>query len=511
MDHDFIEFSYCFTARLSQLLGNSCLLKATLERALRSHLSLAEIGPPAHLPLLGKPASAKLPLLFVYEPNEQLLRYIHHVLASCFELQLFTKPSSLIEALDHDQGPDLIMLAWSSMDSSLEVLQQVICKNRRHPILLLSASSNSEEIACAVRLGASGVIQKPFHDGDLKVALGIHLHPKSAVGNNGELTKQTRLSEGYTFVRSSQKMRKIEEQAALIAQSEIPVLLLGESGTGKEVLARYLHSMSARSNEMFLRLNCAAMPVDLLESELFGYEKGAFTGATQTKPGKFELCNGGTIFLDEIGEMPAILQAKLLHVLQDGTYLRLGGRLPQRSDVRVIAATNIDITAAVAQKTFREDLYYRLNGFTIDLPPLRERKDEIAMFARYFMDNGSRKYSRSPLPLSPNLLTSLERYHWPGNLRELENVINRYLITADTTLILEELLPRLDLLAAKESAEPDLGHKARMRRLKGNAESIAIVKMLEETKWNRKEAAKRLQVSYRTLLYKIRQYELARN
>ena len=212
-----------------------------------------------------------------------------------------------------------------------------------------------------------------------------------------------------------------------MARADIPVLILGESGTGKEVATLFIHKMSSRSQRSFMKVNCAAMPADLLESELFGYEPGAFTGAVKSKPGKFEICNNGTIFLDEIGEMPAVLQAKLLQVLQDGSFSRLGSRTSVKVDVRVIAATNIDIKAAIAQKTFREDLYYRLNGFTLKMPPLRERIEEIPILARHFMRKVAAKYEREPLPISPALMQALCSYPWPGNLRELENTIKRYL------------------------------------------------------------------------------------
>src|SRR5947199_1634734 len=178
----------------------------------------------------------------------------------------------------------------------------------------------------------------------------------------------------------------------------------------------YTHQMSRRAGRMFLKVNCAAVQADLLESELLGYEQGAFTGAVKTKPGKFEVCNGGTIFLDEIGEMPAILQAKLLQVLQDGTFMRLGSRAPMKVDVRVIAATNINMKEAMANKTFREDLYYRLNGFTLNIPALRDRKEEIPVLAEYFMRKGARRYGRDPLPFSQRLLEALVSHNWPGNL-----------------------------------------------------------------------------------------------
>jgi transcriptional regulator with PAS, ATPase and Fis domain len=307
-------------------------------------------------------------------------------------------------------------------------------------------------------------------------------------------------------------MRDLESQASLVARADIPLLILGESGTGKEILALYTHMMSARSQHIFLKVNCAAVPAELLESELFGYEQGAFTGAVKTKPGKFEVCTGGTIFLDEIGEMPAILQAKLLQVLQDGTFSRLGSRSPMKVDVRVIAATNINMKEAMAQKTFREDLYYRLNGFTLNIPPLRERREEIPVLSEYFMRKGAKRYGRDELPFSPKLMNALTKHVWPGNLRELENVVNRYLVLGDERAILEELSPSSSSQNASNSnAETSngAGLKALVRGLKGDAEATAIARVLEGTGWNRKAAASDLQISYKALLYKIKQYDLS--
>jgi transcriptional regulator with PAS, ATPase and Fis domain len=306
-------------------------------------------------------------------------------------------------------------------------------------------------------------------------------------------------------------MKEIESQCRLVARADIPVLILGESGTGKEVATLFIHKMSARSQRSFMKVNCAAMPADLLESELFGYEPGAFTGAVKAKPGKFEICNNGTIFLDEIGEMPAVLQAKLLQVLQDGSFSRLGSRTSVKVDVRVIAATNINIKAAIAQKTFREDLYYRLNGFTLVMPPLRERVEEIPTLAKHFMRKVAAKYEREPLPISSLLMQALSSYPWPGNLRELENTIKRYLILNDERTIIDELHPRpgVDLSAAGEDEANENGSlKHLVRNLKDGAESAAIARALEGTAWNRKAAASELQISYKALLYKIKQYHL---
>jgi transcriptional regulator with PAS, ATPase and Fis domain len=309
-------------------------------------------------------------------------------------------------------------------------------------------------------------------------------------------------------------MRKIRSQAALVANVDIPVLLLGESGTGKEVLGRLIHKLSPRAHRTFLKVNCAAVPADLLESELFGYEQGAFTGATHAKPGKFELCNRGTILLDEIGEMPPILQAKLLHVLQDQQFSRLGSRSVIKVDVRILAATNINIPEALASKRLREDLYYRLNAFTMQIPPLRERKEEIPILLKHSMSRMAERYARPPLPLSPALLQACQNHSWPGNLRELNNFLKRYLILGDENLAVTELLPRNDGTGglpadpSHRAAEPG-GLKSLARTAKDEAEAQAITQALEQTNWNRKQAAAILQISYKALLYKIRQYGIA--
>jgi transcriptional regulator with PAS, ATPase and Fis domain len=307
-------------------------------------------------------------------------------------------------------------------------------------------------------------------------------------------------------------MRQLRAQAMQVAKFDFPVLLLGESGTGKEVLAQLIHKYSERAHRTFLKINCAAMPSELLESELFGYEPGAFTGATKAKPGKFELCNKGTLLLDEIGEMSPALQAKLLQVLQDGQFSRLGGRNTVKVDVRVLAATNINMTQAIAQKTFREDLYYRLNSFVLRMPSLRERRDEIPMMLRHFMMHVADRYA-CPLPaISPRLVKACEEYPWPGNIRELENFVKRYLVLGDETAAITELQqgtpkePEAGILVRMEPQQPDL--KQMMRTLKNGAEMEVIAKALEDTAWNRKRAATMLNISYKALLYKIRQYDI---
>ncbi|MBV9669913.1 MAG: sigma 54-interacting transcriptional regulator, partial [Acidobacteriales bacterium] len=313
------------------------------------------------------------------------------------------------------------------------------------------------------------------------------------------------INENVSFVHCNRRMREIRAQCALVAKVDLPVLILGESGTGKEVVAQYIHKVSPRGHRTFLKVNCAAMPADLLESELFGYEQGAFTGAVKAKPGKFEICNGGTILLDEIGEMPPALQAKMLQVLQDGCFSRLGSRTTIQVDVRVIAATNIEMKQAIAEKRFREDLFYRLNGFSLNLPSLRERKDEVPLMIEHFTQKLARKYECEPLAMPPALMVACMSHNWPGNLRELENFVKRWLVLGDEQVLLQEFLPaRQDVVMADVGGLKDL-----VRSMKDDAEAIAIARALETTRWNRKQAANELKISYKALLYKIRQYNLS--
>jgi DNA-binding NtrC family response regulator len=376
------------------------------------------------------------------------------------------------------------------------------------PAIALSCSYDSRSIVEAMNMGAVDVLIQPFGRGELKSSLQHWVNSPIAGGN--KQVHEITLSPNSSFVFSSERMKVIAAQCATIARVDLPILILGESGTGKEVLAQYIHQMSSCANRTFLKVNCAAMPADLLESELLGYEQGAFTGAVKSKPGKFELCDHGTIFLDEIGEMPPALQAKLLQVLQDGTFSRLGGRTTIKVDVRVIAATNIDIKAAIADRRFREDLYYRLNGFSLNLPPLRERTEEIPSFIRYFMQRMADKYARRPVSMSGELLATCMRYPWPGNLRELENFCKRFLVLGDEHAMTAELeqdrgamfaLPRI---ARDDSAAGGL--KKMVSNLKGEAEAEVIATVLQRNHWKRKQTAAELKISYKALLYKIRQY-----
>jgi len=448
--------------------------------------------------------------VYIQEDNQPLANYIADKLDPRYALRFFTEGEAMLKALQAAPAPDAIVMAWENAEKSAPLLSKTLSRADASVVFVASSSANVDELSLATRLGASGLLRKPYSAEDIEEAIERQFQPVASSVKGSEEPVETPLGDNTSFVRSSKRMREIETQVGLVARSDIPVLILGESGTGKEVLAKFTHAMSNRASKMFLKVNCAAMPTELLESELFGYEQGAFTGAVKTKPGKFEICNGGTIFLDEIGEMPALLQAKLLHVLQDGTFSRLGSRAPMKADVRVIAATNIDMKTAIAEKTFRQDLYYRLNGFSFTLPPLRERREEVSTFAKFFMQKSASRYGRDPLPISSTLMTALIQYPWPGNLRELENVISRFLVIGDEQAIVSELSARQPTVstAAIGDTSSSLGLKQLVRSLKGDAEAAAIASALEETKWNRKAAASKMKISYKALLYKIKEYEL---
>ncbi|MFZ0332573.1 MAG: sigma-54 dependent transcriptional regulator [Candidatus Acidiferrales bacterium] len=309
----------------------------------------------------------------------------------------------------------------------------------------------------------------------------------------------------------SPAMAELQRQIEMVAGVDVPVLLLGESGVGKEFAARTLHARSDRVGRTFLKINCAALPSELLESELFGYEQGAFTGAAKSKPGLFELCDRGTILLDEIGEMPSSLQAKLLHVLQDKQFSRLGGRRLLTVDVRVIAATNVNIERALEEKTFRTDLYYRLNTITLRIPPLRERRQDIPQFIEYFVEMLSVELGCRPRPLSKEVFEACLQYSWPGNIRELKSFVCRHLVLQDDDALISELFAGEEReLPGKSGGRVDRsGLKPRVASIRAEAERQMIEDCLRKNCWNRSETARTLHISTKTLWNKMRQYGIS--
>ena len=452
--------------------------------------------------------------ILIVDDEPQMVDFLRTLLeVESFEVETASGGAEAVERIQREPLPDLVLLDVAM--PGLDGLQTLELLHRAQPgikVIMLSCLSDPKTVVKAIRLGAQDYLPKPFRKAELDAAI------RRVLSRNGQQQEQAlpetaeEVGEGHFFIAASQAMHKIRGQVGMIAGVDVPVLILGESGTGKEVIARLIHKLSPRADKPFLKVNCAALPSELLESELFGFEAGAFTGAIKAKPGKFELCDKGTFFLDEIGEMPPALQAKMLHVLQDGRFSRLGSRSTVKVDVRVLAATNVNIPQALASKKLREDLYYRLNAFTVTVPPLRERPEAIPLLLRNFMVRFAERYARDPLPLTARLVDAAMRYSWPGNLREMENFVKRYLILGDEQQVIQDLQGVATPGSSSFSgpvAQPGNGDlKSLVRGLKDEAEIKAIGEALQRTNWNRKAASRLLKISYKALLYKIREYRL---
>jgi two-component system, NtrC family, response regulator AtoC len=309
-----------------------------------------------------------------------------------------------------------------------------------------------------------------------------------------------------------EEMRALRERLAKIAGANVPVLIQGESGTGKDIIARMIHATSPWKTGPWVKVNCPAIPGTLLESELFGYEKGAFTGAFGMKPGRVEMAHRGTLFLDEISELDMSLQSKLLQLLQDGQFCRIGAQEDKKVEVRVVCATNRKLEEEIANGTFRADLFYRINVVNLYIPPLRDRAGDIPQLVNHFLDSYNRKFNARAKPLSAELMTSLRKYHWPGNIRELENLMKRYVILGTEDAISAELRPREpDFFSADISVDGPVSLKKITRQAVRELERKIILKVLQHHHWNRKQAARALNISYRALLYKIRDAGLPSN
>ena len=307
-------------------------------------------------------------------------------------------------------------------------------------------------------------------------------------------------------------MRALRERLGKIAGANVPVLIQGESGTGKDIIARMIHISSPWKTGPWVKVNCPAIPGTLLESELFGYEKGAFTGAFGMKPGRVEMAHRGTLFLDEISELDMSLQSKLLQLLQDGQFCRIGAQEDKKVEVRVVCATNRKLEEEIANGTFRSDLFYRINVVNLYMPPLRERASDLPQLIAYFLECYNRKFNARAKPLSTDLMKSLRKYHWPGNVRELENLIKRYVILGAEDAIAADLRPRqVDFFSADINVDGPISLKKITRQAVHELERKIILKVLQHHHWNRKQAARALNISYRALLYKIRDAGLPSN
>jgi two-component system response regulator AtoC len=411
----------------------------------------------------------------------------------------------------------ILELALPGRMNGFDALAEFKRIDRDVPVIVLSAQDRATTVAQAMKLGAADFVSKPFADTDLEVPFANALKQR-------QLTRETAAKshdqvELYSKARmlfdSGSRMAEVQALIERVADIDVTVLVRGESGTGKELVARALSASVMRRNKPFVKVNCAALPTELLEAELFGFERGAFTGAVQSKPGKFEFANHGTMFLDEIGEMSPPLQAKLLQVLQDGEFSRLGGKHDVHVDVRVIAATNCDLERAVASGKFREDLFFRLNVVSISVPPLREHRQDIPILVDYFMKKYSLQFNKPCVGLSQGTMHLFLAHSWPGNVRELENMIKRAVVLgteASSSQELVDCIAKADrIIAAAAFPSDGPAASARSYSLKEvsraaalDAECRLIRVVLTETRWNRKETARRLGISYKALLYKIK-------
>lgn len=404
--------------------------------------------------------------------------------------------------------PDLVLLdTLFAARNSLPLLELCgrICPQQK--VVMVSSTGDSGEITLAVRLGAEDFITSPIRPERLQALLGrvlgrtfqVSIESKSAPAENDSIDE---LGDELFFFAAGPVMKQLRTQAALLASVDMPVFLIGEVGSGKEVVARLIHKLSPRAHGTFLKVNCATLPADLLESEIFGYEAGAFIDGHKSKPGRFELAHKCTLLLDEVGEMSPCLQAKLLHVLQDGYYSRLGGRTDLAANARILAATNVDVEMAIAEGKFHQDLYYRLNALTVSVPPLRERPEEIPLLLHHFMIRQAAKLGKPALPLSARFVKACVQYPWPGNLRELSNIVRRYLVLEDDTLILDDL--------RFGAAQPSLHRPQPVTALSDNLkdEFKEIKRALETSRWNSRLAALRLHMSHKMLLSRMKVYRL---
>jgi two-component system, NtrC family, response regulator AtoC len=480
--------------------------------------------------------------VLIIDDDASMARYIQSYLArNKFEVNAAANGEEAIRMF-RVFDPALVLLDMTTGEmngnDTLERIKQI---KPDVSVIALSSVNDPELIFRASKLGAEDYISKPFEPKELDVRIAKVLDRQRLVTEVTQLRDQVRRQNDFTMLfGTSPKMEEVKETIEQVADTNATVLIRGESGTGKEVVARMVYGQSARRDKPFVKVNCAAIPHELLESELFGYEPGAFTGANRQKLGKFDQAHNGTIFLDEISEMHPALQAKLLHVLQDGEFARLGGKRDIAVDVRVLAATNKPIESAVAEGMFREDLFYRLNVVTIHIPPLRERREEIPIFIDFFLRKYSEYYGKQPAPFSDYAISRMLDYSWPGNIRELENLAKRYVIVGNEQQIIRELATHKPILSSTtgtsplwgvrhEGAEqpvtrektpipmplpekPENGEETLSlleigRRAAMHAEREAIERVLTQTRWNRRQAAKILKISYKALLNKLKAIE----
>ena len=405
---------------------------------------------------------------------------------------------------------DLVLTDMRMPDmDGLDVISNIKELNTDTAVIVMTAYGTIETAVSAMKKGAFDFLTKPFDTEHMLVLVDKALKSQRIMAENEFLREELdqRLGMGQ-IIGKNEKIIEVLKLIQKVSGSDTSVLLQGESGTGKELFARAIHDLSPRKGKAFIAINCAAIPRELLENELFGSERGAYTGSVARKIGKFEIADGGTIFLDEIGDMDIALQAKLLRVLQEKTIERLGGTKTNKVDTRVIAASNTDLKDMITQKQFREDLYYRLSVFPITIPPLRERRDDIQSLAEYFISRYCREMNKKPKSLSGEALALMEKYHWPGNVRELENTIERAIILCEG----KKIRPEHMAIRLSTNNEIRLREGAGLKEIgshaQAEAERAAIIRVLEQVRGNKRRCAQILKIDYTTLFDKIKRYDI---
>jgi two-component system, NtrC family, response regulator AtoC len=448
-------------------------------------------------------------MILVVDDDESTRSYLEQFLtARGYSVEVASSADEAISRLANGYHPNVITLDLLLPDpTGKEVLAYLKKRNLPIPVIILTGMGQTRSVVDIMQLGASDYLVKPFEEEELLVAIENVLEKQELRNEIKSLQRQLENAPVYTdIVSSSPRMLRIKEVARHVADTDVPVLILGESGVGKEVLARFIHCNSSRADKPMVKVNCAALPNDLLESELFGHERGAFTGALNEKPGKFELAGKGTILLDEIAEMSQHLQAKLLHVLQDGEFSRLGGRRSIHAECRILASTNRKLSNLVARGEFREDLFYRLNVIPIEIPSLRERREDIPLLSNVIFQKYRLRYNPSLQQLPPEIIDVFMNSDWPGNVRQLENIIKRYLILPDPASVLSEMDRSTggdEIPVANSYHLKEVSAQAAER-----AEKEMVLRLLDETNWNRKQAALRLGICYKALLNKLKKWQV---
>ncbi|MDM7997408.1 MAG: sigma-54 dependent transcriptional regulator [Acidobacteriota bacterium] len=443
--------------------------------------------------------------------DEEIMRDVLSALltSESYAVDLAENGAQALEMIqDGDYDAMLLDLMMPEVDG-IQVLEE-LRKIENSPVaIVLTAYASIDRVMQAAKLNAFAFIPKPFKNDELLLAVKNAIEQHKLAAENRRLKKSLHERYGYqSIIGKSAAMQQVFDLIAQVAPRRSTVLIQGESGTGKELVAKAIHASSGRADAPFIAINCGNIPSDLLESELFGHVRGAYTGATSAKKGLFEAADGGTLFLDEVSTISQDIQIKLLRVIQEREFRRLGSLENIQIDVRIIAATNTDLQAAVRQGTFRDDLYYRLNVIVIKIPPLRDRTEDIPMLARHFIKKFSDENQRDTLVLEPSALKVLMEYPWPGNVRELENVMERAVVLSQGNSISADLFPKNITLPYPETPDRFIEDNISLKEKVGNFEKAIILAALEKTGWNQKKAAQLLSVNATTLSEKLKRFKI---